>query len=58
MILKGFKHFIKEFGINAVAETCVPVLILQDVPKGQFGLKETELMAYTIAKALEIRDLS
>ncbi len=55
---KGFKHFAKEFGIKAVAETCVPVLILQDVPNEQFGLKETELMAYTIAKALETGDPS
>ncbi len=54
----GFKHFAMEFGAKAVAETCVPVLILLDVPNDQFGLEETELMAYSVSKALETGDMT
>jgi len=54
----GFKRFAMEFGARAVAETCVPVLILLDVPNGQFGLEETELMAFSMSRALETGDLT
>ncbi len=54
----GFKRFAVEFGARAVAETCVPVLMLFDVPNGQFGLEETELMAFSMSKALETGDLT